>query len=337
MCIRDRLNIGRKLLESRNLGDFRYYVGTPQDAGDGYSLLKENLGDDLFVMVKSAWNVKAESAKKAEAELAESDYELWFAYDAKGKPKLTYRVLKSFQRASASRFATQQLCISELAKPKIEITSAMIEGHLLPASSEDFVLSPTPTISVWDLAYIASTRADFSVGCAGLRDEMHGAIVRDIQRGQWQKAELVQAMVVQAIQFRVHTIFIEGTNGAAWIQDDLIAALRLAGASTTRVDFIPVENVFDAKSKRFESIFIALKNNELWLGVDPAQVSALYELTRPRGKKHDDVSDSLGHLIKKLEEPISAEPKEQPASPALILLQEKMLRNAVYGLSLIHI
>ena len=328
-----RANIGRKLIESRNLGDIRLFVGTPQWEGDAYEMLRESLGEDLLVMVKAAWRVKDESAKKAEAELIEADYDLLFSHDANGKPKLTYKVLKSFQRASASRFATQQLCVSAIAKPKIEITTATIEAHLLPSASETAVLASTPMISVWDLAYIANTRADYSVGCAGLRAETRGAIVRDVQRGQWQKAELIQAMVAQAVQFRIHTIWIEGTNGAPWIQDDLTAALRLAGAKTTRVDFIPVENLLDAKAKRFEDIFSALRKDELWFGVDPSQVSVLYELTQTRGKKHDDVADSLGRLIRKLHEPIETTPAEQPASPALMMLQEKRLRDLVYGVS----
>ncbi len=328
-----KANIGHKLIESRNLGDIRYFIGTPQNPSDGYALLKENLGDDLFVMMKSAWTVKDISAKKAEAALTETDYDLWFPFDSRGKAKLTFKVLKGFQRASPLRFASQQLCVSALVKPKIEITKAMVDGHVLPAGSEFVALNPTPTISVWDLAYIANAKADFSVGCAGSRDEFRGAIVRDVQRGRYTKPELISAMVSQAVQFRVNTIWIEGTNGAEFLRDDLTTALRLAGAVTTKIDFIPVENVLDAKAIRYESVYNALKENELWFGVDSTQVAALYELTRPRGKKFDDVADSLAHLLAKLKEPIDMRPKEAPASPALILLQEKKLQQLVYGTS----
>lgn len=137
-----RENIGQKLIESRNLGDIRYYIGTPQDPSDGYALLRDNLGDDLLVIVKSAWEIKEESTKKPEALLTETDYSLWFPFDAKGKTKLTYKVLKGFQRASPSRFASQQLCKSELQKPKIEISIALIESHILPAGSDYQHLGP---------------------------------------------------------------------------------------------------------------------------------------------------------------------------------------------------
>jgi hypothetical protein len=330
-----RANVGKKLLESRNLGDIRYYIGTPQDTGDGYSMLQENLGDDLVVTVKSGWRVKDEFAKKAEAELTEQHYDLWFPYDAKGKPKLTFKTLKGFQRADSTRFATQQLCRSVLQKEKIEISTSLIESHILPAAFDYLALNPSPVISAWDLSYItgnSSPRADYCVGCAGLRDEFRGAVVRDIQRGQYLKHDLIRAMVTQAVQFRVNTIWIEGTNGTHFIYDDLIAALRLAGASITKVDFIGVDNQFDAKAIRFRTIYDALKQNELWFALGPAQVAILYELTKARGKKRDDVDDSLAHLIAKLKEPLDTRPKEVPASQAQIILQEKRLRDMVYGL-----
>lgn len=327
-----RAIVGKKLLESRNLFDAcRYFIGTPQDASDGYSLLQENLGDDLFVMVKSAWKVKAESAKKAEAELSEADYDLWFSHDAKGKPKLTYRTLKTLRKAGESSFNTQQLCVSVLQKEKIEISTALIEGHILPSAWEYFVLNPSPVISVWDLAYVTNDRADFSVGSAGSRDEIRGAIVQDIQRGRYLKHDLIRAMVAQAVQFRVNTIWIEGTQGSHFLYDDLIAALQLAGASTTKVEFIAVDNQLDAKAIRFRSIYDALKKNELWFAIDPAQVATLCELTKARGKKRDDVDDSLAHLIAKLKEPIEAKPREIPASQAQMILAEKQLREMVYG------
>jgi hypothetical protein len=327
--------VAKKLLESRNLFDLcRYFVGTPQDGSDGYTLLKENLGDDLFVMVKSAWEVKPPSASKAEAELTEQDFALWFPFDAKGKPKLTYRALKTLQRAGKESFATQQLCRSVLQKEKIEISSALIESHILPGAPDYFALNPSPIISAWDLSYItanSSPRADYSVGCAGLKDEIRGAIVQDIQRGQYLKHDLIRAMAAQAVQFRVNTIWIEGTPGSHFLYDDLIAALQLAGASTTKVEFIAVDNQLDAKATRFRSIYDALKSGELWFAIDPAQVQILYELTKARGKKRDDVDDSLAHLIAKLREPIDPCPREIPASPAQMLLVEKQLRDRVYG------
>lgn len=328
-----RTNIGKKLLESRNLGDVRYYIGTPQDAGDGYALLKESLGDDLVLVVKSAWRVREEAAQKAEAELVESDFDLLFAFDAKGKSKLSYKVLKSFERADKERFSTQQLCISALQKQKIEILAGMIESHILPRGPDLYVLNPAPVVSTWDIAYSTENHADFSVGCAGSRDDIRGAILKDIQRGRYFKADLIRAMVSQAVQFRVNVICIESTNGVLFLEDDIIAALQKAGMRTTRVEFIPVDRVLDAKGRRFKSVYDALKSDKLWFALDPVQASFLNELTRPKGKKRDDVTDALGHLVEKCKEPIDLKPKEQPASQAQIILQEKRLREFVYGTS----
>lgn len=325
-----RAIVGRKLIESRNLFNNSLTLGTPQCETDGYVMLRESLGDELLFTSAPAWEVKPASAKKAEAELGEADYDLLFPYDRNGAARLTYRVLRNHKRSNNDSFLSQQLCISSLAKPKIEISQSMIDAHVMPESGL-FAMNQSPTVSTWDLGYVANNRADFSVGVAGFRDDVRGAIVRDIQKGRWLKAELIQAMVSQAIQFRVQVIAIEGTNGSQWIEDDLIAALRQAGAVTTKVEFIPAGNVFDAKNLRFESVHSAIKSNELWFAIDSAQVPILTELTRARGKKYDDFTDSLARLLKKLQEPITVTPKEQPASPAMILLAEKKLRDLVYG------
>jgi hypothetical protein len=326
-----RAIVGKKLLDSRNLFSNSLTIGTPQFDDDAYVMLQDNLGDDLLFMRAPAWETKPESSQKAEAELSEADFTLLFPYDSNGASRLTYRKLRGYQRANAESFKTQQLCISATAKPKIEITQQMVDGHCLPAGSELFALNPAPAISVWDLGYVTNAKADFSVGCAGSRDEFRGAIVRDIQKGRWQKADLIAAMVAQAVQFRVHTIWIEGTNGAEWIRDELIAGLQRAGATTTRVDFIPVENVFDAKALRFKQVHDALKNNELWFEIDSSQTPILQELTKPRGKKYDDFTDSLARFIKKVQEPIEMKPRNTEASPSQLLFQEKVLRDRVYG------
>jgi hypothetical protein len=328
-----RAIVGKKLIESRNLFDTILYLGTPQNQDDGYTMLQENLKDSLFVMVKSAWEVKKESQAKAEAELTGADYNLFFEFDARGKKKLAYLVLRSAQRANPDSFHTQQLCKSSLQKKKIEITSGLINAHVLPVSQLDnFLLNTSPVISAWDLSYSTGERADWCVGTAGSRDDIRKAVVRDIQRGKYLKADLIRAMVVQAIQFRVNTMFIEGTNGTGWLYEDIVSALQQAGARTTRVEFIQ-DRQFSIKELRYAAIHSALENNELWFAVNSAQVEIIHELTSKKRTKFDDVSDSIGHFLSKVSEPLDTTPQEAPASLAQTILVEKRLRDAVYGTS----
>ena len=235
-----RANLAKKLLESRNLFDvFRFYLGTPTEfADDGYCVLQENLGNDLYVLVKSAWTVKPPSKKEPDdLGLTEEEVDLLFPFDARGKAKLTFKSLKTMLKGGADSFRTQQLCKTIIQKSKIQVTREMISSHTLPLG---FDFNPLPVVSVWDLGYAKSDKSDFSVGCAGSQDDIRGATVKDIVRGRYQKADLIRAIVTQAIQFQVRHLWIEDTNGTRWLEDDILAALHEAGSYTTRVGYIPI-------------------------------------------------------------------------------------------------
>ena len=131
------------------------------------------------------------------------------------------------------------------------------------------------------------------------------------------------------------TIYIEDSQGARWLDDDIKKALQELGAVTTEVVYFPIDVQPDAKQKRFESIFNALKENRFWISSDvpKAQVDFIaHELTRFKygtARQRDDVSDSLANLIAKLQVPIAVKPKEAPASQSQIILAEKQLRDLV--------
>lgn len=125
-------------------------------------------------------------------------------------------------------------------------------------------------ISAWDIAYTLKgerPQRDYSVGAVGSKDEFRGAIVQDIQRGQFTKHNLIETMVFQAVQFRLHTIFLEATNGVHFLHDEIIEALRQAGLQTTRVDYIPVASVPNAKEIRYQSLYDALIKDEMWFAL----------------------------------------------------------------------
>jgi predicted phage terminase large subunit-like protein len=328
-----RTIVGKKLIESRNLFDTILYIGTPQWDDDGYAMLQENLGDTLTVVVKAAWEVKNASATKPEADLNEADYDLLFPYDARGKAKLTYKVLRSSQRANPDSFKTQQLCQTTKQK-RVHITEGMVRAHILSAGYESF--ERTPVISTWDLGYALDNR-DFSVGSAGFRDSMKGAILLDSARGRWKKDELCRVMAEQAVRLRVQIIFIEDSQGARWLEDDIKRTLQEVGATTTQIIYFTISTEPNAKQTRFEDIHNALKADQLWFSTDipKAQLDYIcHELSHFKyrvQRQKDDLSDSIGHLLKKLQEPIETTRRELPASPAQMILQEKMLRQLVYG------
>jgi hypothetical protein len=330
-----RAIVGKKLIESRNLFDTILYIGTPQWDDDGYAMLQENLGDALTVVVKAAWEVKDPSATKPEADLGEADYDLLFPYDGRGKAKLTYRVLQSSQRANPDSFKTQQLCQTTKQK-RVHISEGMVRAHILSGGYESFERSPV--IATWDLGYALDNR-DFSVGSAGFRDAMKGAILLDSARGRWNKPDLCKVMAEQAARFRVQIIFIEDSQGARWLEVDIKRALQDAGAVTTRIVYFTISTERNAKQVRFEDIHNALKADQLWFSADipKAQLDYIaHELSHFKyrvQRQRDDLSDSIGHLLKKLQEPIETIPKDLPASPAQMILAEKQLRDLVYGSS----
>jgi hypothetical protein len=330
-----RAIVGKKLIESRNLFDTILYIGTPQWDDDGYAMLQENLGDALTVVVKAAWEVKDASATKPETDLGEADYDLLFPFDGRGKAKLTYKVLRGYQRANPDSFRTQQLCQTTKQK-RVHITEGMVRAHILPGGHECF--ERTPVISTWDLGYALDAR-DFSVGSAGFRDSMKGAILLDSARGRWKKEDLCRMMGEQAVRLRVQVIFIEDSQGARWLEDDIKKALQEVGATTTQIVYFTISTESNAKQIRFEDIHNALKADQLWFSADipKAQLDYIcHELSHFKyrvQRQKDDLSDSIGYLLKKLAEPIETTPKELPASPAQMILAEKQLRDLVYGSS----
>ncbi len=330
-----RANIGKRLLESRNLFGTCLYLGTPYQEDDAWSVLQQSLGDSLRVLILPAWEVKPASATKPEQDRQEEDMDLLFPFDRSGKAKLTYKVLCGFQRANPDSFKTQQLC-QTIKQKRVHITEGMIHSHILPGGYHSFERSPA--IAVYDLGYALDNR-DFTVGSVGLQDSTKGAVLLDAIRGRWNKEDLCKVMAEQAARLRVHTIFIEDSQGARWLEDDIKRTLREFGAVTTQVVYFSVDVTPNAKRIRFESIFNAMKAAQFWVSSDvpKAQIDFIaHELSRFKyttTRQRDDVSDSLAHLIAKLQEPITVTLKEQPASPAIIILQEKRLRDLVYGTS----
>lgn len=193
-------------------------------------------------------------------------------------------------------------------------------------------------VSTWDLGYALDNR-DFSVGSAGFKDSIKGAIVLDSVRGRWAKQDLCQTMAEQTARLRVQIIFIEDSQGARWLEDDIKKALQAVGAATTQIVYFSISTEPNAKQNRFEDIYNALKADQLWFSADvpKAQLDFIvHELSRFKynvTRQRDDISDSLAHLIAKVQEPIDARPREVPASQSQIILTEKRLREMVYGRS----
>lgn len=212
----------------------------------------------------------------------------------------------------------------------------MVRAHILQEGFYSF--DKTPVISTWDLGYALDNR-DFSVGSAGFKDSIKGAILLDSVRGRWNKEDLCKIMAEQAARLRVQLIAIEDSQGARWLEDDIKKALQAAGAVTTQIIYFTISTEPNAKQVRYEDIYSALKAGQFWISSDvpKAQIDFIaHELSRFKyttTRQRDDVSDSLGHLIKKLQEPIEVRPKELPASQSQIILQEKRLRQLVYGTS----
>src|SRR5262249_31148130 len=155
---------------------------TPTEfSDDGYCALQENLGSDLYVVIKGAWTAKPHAEKKSLTELIEEDVDLLFPFDARGKAKLTFKNLKTMLKGGIESFCTNQLCRSVVGKQEIQITDAMIQSHVLASF---FSYNTSPAISVWDISYVVrggEGSRDYSVGSVGVCDSMRGAVIQNIQ------------------------------------------------------------------------------------------------------------------------------------------------------------
>ncbi len=101
---------------------------------DGYAMLQEKLGASLLMMQKPSSAIRDSSATRPETDLTENDHNLLFPFDARGKAKLTYKVLRGYQRANPESFRSQQLC-QLTAQKRVHVTDAMIRARICPGMS----------------------------------------------------------------------------------------------------------------------------------------------------------------------------------------------------------
>ena len=288
-------------------------LGTPHSDADAYTRIED---DGTATLRIPAWELRPSGIGKKAHELLPEDVDLNFEYDSNGVLRLPFDKLIREARSDWDFFSKNRLVSCG---PNLRITEALVRQHILPAQVwEPLMWRPREVVACWDLAYLSNTASasphsrsrDWNVGCCGSFDENAGVLVQDIQRGRWTATEIAQAMTLQCMRHRVGIVLVEDTY-LDWIMPTLRAALQSAGCHTVRIAGITRSSEPGLKQQRLTTIASALhderRESSIWFSpqIPPDIMDVVVrELTKARigSNQHDDVRDSLGHLLQQLQQ-----------------------------------
>lgn len=330
-------------------GGLHRYLGTIYADDDVFSTLRED--PDIRVVEMPAFTIKGQSASKKLEDLTEADVDrLAWEFDSNGRERLTWKFLAKELRRDAEIFRGQYLIDSG---QRIKITEPLIRSHVLsPQMWADVQFrQPPEVVSAWDLGYLPDAAAlnpnsrsrDWTASSCGWTDQSRRTIVSEIIRGRWTGAQIAVEMARQARRCSVNTIAIEDTY-LSWLQPQIEDALRSMGCETTRVIGIPRSNEPGLKAIRLNVIAAALHAEEpqsLWFAptvvVSDVWDRLVIELTKPKlgSNAHDDLRDSLGHLVQQLQrlaaQKDSPDPQAELQARFIGSLRNAELSEYVYG------
>jgi phage terminase large subunit-like protein len=331
--VRKNLSVRRKLIL---LSGYRDYVGTPYADDDAYSHMLEYQPPEV-VLIRPARELKPSSKTKRKSEISKDDYYLLLPIDSKGEPQLTYEALQKEENDDEYIFACQYLCNPQKAHSVI-FTEQMFESHIVP--TEGLPQDGTyKTFSAWDLASSDGKGSDYSVGVVGyitVAGPLVGrAFIREIIRGRFNKAELPYQIAYQAAKWKVERIGIEKSQGAEWLESDIMRQLIACGYSDCPVpDWIPVDTSKNAKEFRAECVAILLNEDRLYFSAEipiMADVSKEFIRFKPHSKRKDDIVDAVAHFTRYLPAHIELPKNEQERQQrADEWLKQKQMHDRIY-------
>lgn len=339
--VRKDIGLARSLVEPYGYHD---NIGTPYADDDAYAYqLATSEQGSLKIMVHPAWKVKPETEKKKAFDpfykLVEEDYDLLIPFiikQGKKEPRLSYKFLKGAS-ADIENFPCQYLCQPNALRI-VKFTDPILRSHLIPSTSLPQA-GTFQTVMAWDFAYSEEKGRDFSVGTVAwfvIQGPQAGkAYIVDMVRGRFSKSELASNVARLANRWRVEKIGIEKSNGADFLENDILReAHRLGFHDCPQPEWFPVDSNQHAKNSRAEGLETLLIGDRLFFSSDIAIIEdVIKEFIRfkPGTKRKDDSVDSVAHVCRYLPTHIEIPKTEQERHQAAHdLLMQKHINELIY-------
>lgn len=331
--VSDDLKLKRYLVDAYG---YRDYVGTIYDPDDGYAAIQRTI-PDLHVLRKPALTVKKESLKKPKEILGKEDYDLLFAADGDGVPRLTYEALMTEKHVDEYIYSCQFL-LEPLASRTVKFTEELLNSHKV--GSEGLPQAGTfQTVMAWDFAYSDEKGRDFSVGSVGwfcITGPLAGrCFVVDMVRGRFSKSELAHQVAKMAARWRVEKIGIEKSSGAEFLENDIMREVHRMGYSDCpQPEWFSVDAQKNAKNARAEGTETLLITDRLYFSSEIAileDVIKEFVNFKPGSKRKDDAVDSIGHLCRYLPTHIEVPRTQQEKNQAVHdMLVQKQINELIF-------
>jgi predicted phage terminase large subunit-like protein len=319
----------RKLLMSFG---YRDAIGTPYSVFDCYAdhlaqarAYEEKYGKKILKYLRRpAWWLTGTDYQVPTPEQSECEemVELLFA------EALPYSFLRKEQHTDERSFNSQYLC-QPIEATQVVFTLDDLRRHTIPFTQ----LPRAPKYYIaWDFAYSAKKGRDYSVGAIGALDEQNRLFIVDVIRKRFLPDELAYAVAYSAWQYRPEIIGIENSSGAKFLEMDIARHSATMGYQAN-IDWFPVSKKLEAKELRVKELQTMMAQGLLWFSGSISCMDSLYkEFVQFGGAHHhDDIPDAIAHLRRYLPVTVTRNP-ESSYKAALDKLQEKELRDAVYGL-----
>lgn len=279
-------NYARKLVDP---GGYVDVVGTPYDPNDLYAFIQRN-AEDLKVLSRPAWAVKADSKSKSPDELAEDDYDLYFP------KRLSYKFLTKEKKYDINTFESQYLINAKAFSAQI-FDRELLEKSIISWKS---IPQQVSYYAAWDLAYGQKINTDFTAGFVVAVDSNHRLYIIDGVRGRFSGADISYKIADFMRRYNLQMTGIEDMLGAQWLSPEIERAAQQVGV-VPKVHYIPVDKGKDAKMNRIVHLVTLMKERRLFFSDGLQNIEdVLTQFEKFTGSKNgkDDVPDCISFFPK---------------------------------------
>lgn len=292
--------------------------------------LKEGEDVTMKVYLRPAWwpNVTARKLGKIEAEMVESDWELWFNEVG----QLTYKFLKAKKSVDPDGFAIKYLNdptqVHRIKFPRELLQRRTVHSNQLPEQGM--------IVCTVDTAYSTKSWADYTVIITAL---IYGGrfYVIDMKRGRYNEYELPQIIAANALQWKPKRISIEDSVGVKWLGKEIYKEMEKLRIRVP-LEFVPLGqgNKGNAKDMKAKPVLRLLGDDRLVFSHGCVGLEEIYTELEKFGTAaatHDDIVSALSILVEQYGTYAEIEGRTTTAAPGFVADQKtKQFYDMTYGL-----
>jgi predicted phage terminase large subunit-like protein len=262
---------------------YRQYLGTPLLPGDLYQHLRDTV-PNLKVLFQPALTKKESSAAKEDADCTEADYVLHFP------ERLSWDFLESTRKEQPEVYRSQYL-LDPRGEGVVTFGFDTLVHATVPPESLPDQLS---YVSICDMAYSLSDKADRTCICTIGVDNQGRAFVVDIRHSRFTPQEIAEQIVDVWLTFHPVQVVIEASNGSGIMEVIIRNIARDRGIENIRLNFFKVDVKRGAKARRVGCLQPLLLRGQLFFSSAIECLTELYEQFQRFGyTQHDDLPDCV--------------------------------------------